>query len=125
MGYTLANRAIFDIDGTEWQALDLLADKWVLVVLYALADGLQRHGELRRAIKGISAKMLTQTLRQLERNGMVVRKVYAVVPPKVEYRLTPLGQSALTPLHVMCQWAEEHWAEVLAAQAVAGEGTVG
>jgi DNA-binding HxlR family transcriptional regulator len=114
---SLATGDFLDLSASEWQALELLADKWGLITLYALASGKRRNGELRRAIKGISQKMLTQTLRQLERNGFVARTVYAVVPPRVEYQLTALGESALHPLQVMCQWAEAHWSEVLAARA--------
>jgi len=100
----------------SWEALELVANKWTLVVLDVLARGTLRHGQLHRAIKGVSAKMLTQTLRRLERDGLVARKVYPVVPPRVEYTLTPLGQTVLEPLEVMCHWAEDHWHEVLAAR---------
>ncbi len=107
---------VVDTQSEAWQALELVADKWTLVILSVLACGKQRHGQLQRAIKGISAKMLTQTLRRLERDGLVARKVYPVVPPRVEYSLTPLGQTVIEPLDVMCHWAENHWHEVLAAR---------
>jgi DNA-binding HxlR family transcriptional regulator len=94
------------------EVLDLIADKWTALVVYALAGGTKRHGELRREIEGISQKMLTQTLRHLERDGLVERKVYAVVPPMVEYSLTPLGKTLIGPLCAVCHWAEEHLAEV-------------
>ena len=105
-----------DTQSGAWQALELVADKWTLVILSVLACGKQRHGQLQRAIKGISAKMLTQTLRRLERDGLVARKIYPVVPPRVEYALTPLGQTVIAPLDAMCQWADMHWHEVLAAR---------
>lgn len=108
---------LLNLESKEWQALELIADKWSLMILYALSEGKLRHGELHRMIKGISAKMLTQVLRGLERDGLVARKVYPVVPPKVEYALTPLGQTVVDPLKIMCKWAEEHWNEVLAARA--------
>jgi DNA-binding HxlR family transcriptional regulator len=61
---------------------------------------------------------MTQTLRHLERDGLIARHVFAVVPPRVEYQLTPLGETALEPLQIMCQWAERHWEEVLAARRI-------
>ena len=115
-------QAPLDIQGKEWQALELIADKWSLMVLYGLAEGKLRHGQLHRTILGISAKMLTQVLRGLERDGLVARKVYPAVPPKVEYSLTPLGQTVVGPLKVMCRWAEEHWQEVLTARSSYDEG---
>ena len=75
------------------QVVNRIGDRWSLLVLYALEDGTRRFQELRRAVGGISQKMLTQTLRTLERDGLVQRRIYACVPPKVEYRLTPLGAS--------------------------------
>jgi DNA-binding HxlR family transcriptional regulator len=96
--------------------LDLIADKWVALVIHALARRTWRHQELRRAIGGISQKMLTQTLRQLERHGVVHREVYAEVPPRVEYSLTPLGRSLLGPLDTVCAWAESNWERVRAAR---------
>lgn len=121
MAYKEPDHPFIDTQSEAWQALELVADKWTLVVLSVLACGKQRHGQLQRAIPGISAKMLTQTLRRLERDGLVARKVYPVVPPKVEYALTPLGQTVMTPLDVMCQWAEDHWHEVLAARSASHE----
>ncbi len=99
------------------QVLDLIADKWSILVIYSLSDGVKRYGELRRIIEGISKKMLTQTLRHLERSGLVHRQVYAVVPPKVEYSLTLLGQSLYQTTKVLCGWAEDNLADVLSAQA--------
>jgi DNA-binding HxlR family transcriptional regulator len=85
--------------------------------IYALTRGVKRSSELRRQIGGISQKMLTQTLRDLERDGLVEREVYPVVPPKVEYSLTPLGKSLKDPLQAICKWAEEHVHEMEAARA--------
>jgi DNA-binding HxlR family transcriptional regulator len=92
--------------------LDLLAEKWTTHVLYALAFGVKRHGELKREIKGISQKMLTRTLRNVERDGLVKRTVYHVVPPRVEYALTPLGQTLTELLKEICTWADTHFAEI-------------
>ena len=75
------------------RALDRIADKWTCLIVYALLDGPRRHGELKRMIEGISHKMLTQTLRSLEADGLVTRTVIDVIPPHVEYSLTPLGHS--------------------------------
>ncbi len=98
------------------QALDLIADRWTMIVIKALADGIQRYGVLHREIGGISQKMLTQTLRSLERDGLVVRTVYPVVPPKVEYALTPLGQTLTEPLAAIATWAERHMHEIMQAR---------
>ncbi|MBK8101672.1 MAG: helix-turn-helix transcriptional regulator [Planctomycetes bacterium] len=96
--------------------LDLIADKWTVLVIHVLADGTRRFGELQRAIGGISQKMLTQTLRRLARDGLVVRKVYPEVPPRTEYALTPLGRTLRTPLQALCAWAEAHLPQVLHAR---------
>ena len=98
--------------------LDRIADKWTALIIGILgqADGAVRFTELRRAIGGISQKMLTQTLRDLERDGLVVRTVYPVIPPKVDYRLTPLGKSLEEPLGALAAWAERHMPEVRRAQ---------
>lgn len=94
------------------KTLDLIADKWAVLIIYALAHEILRYSELQRKIEGISQKMLTQTLRRLERDGLVQRIVYPVVPPRVEYCLTDLGRSLLDPLQALCQWAELHAAEL-------------
>ncbi len=98
------------------EVLDRIADKWTALVIYALVDGRQRNSQLLRRIGGISQKMLTQTLRALERDGLVERIVFPVVPPHVEYRLTPLGQSLREPLGAICRWAESHLPQMLAAR---------
>jgi DNA-binding HxlR family transcriptional regulator len=98
------------------QALDRIADKWTCLIVYALVDGPRRHGELRRAIDGISQKMLTQTLRSMEADGLVRRTVLDRVPPAVEYRLTPLGETLKDPLVAICRWAMEHLPELQQAR---------
>src|SRR6516165_9734107 len=98
------------------QALDRLADKWTCLVVYALLDGPRRHGELKRTIEGISQKMLTQTLRSMETDGLVKRTVIDVIPPHVEYGLTPLGQTLSDPLVAICQWAMDHLPELQTAR---------
>jgi DNA-binding HxlR family transcriptional regulator len=104
------------------QALDRLADKWTCLIVYALLDGPRRHGELKRTIEGISQKMLTQTLRSMEADGLVQRKVLDVIPPHVEYSLTPLGQTLSDPLVAICRWAMDHLAEMQAARAARAGG---
>jgi DNA-binding HxlR family transcriptional regulator len=102
------------------QALERIADKWTCLVVYALLDGPHRHGELKRRIQGISQKMLTQTLRSLEADGLVSREVIDVIPPHVVYSLTPLGETLSDPLVAICRWAMEHLPELRAARASGG-----
>lgn len=99
------------------EVIDLIADKWAAFVIYLLSQGTKRHSELRRHIDGVSQKMLTQTVRRLERNGLVARTVYPVVPPRVEYSLTPLGATLVEPLAALCKWAESHLHDVETARA--------
>ncbi len=94
------------------RVLDLIANKWTVLVIYALARGIRRPGRMLREIEGISQKMLTQTLRALERDGFVARSVFPEVPPRVEYDLTPLGRSLKEPLTAICRWAEAHGDEL-------------
>lgn len=98
------------------QVLDCIADKWAVLVVGLLIGGHRRFGELRREIQGVSQKMLTQTLRSLERDGLASRRVYACVPPKVEYSLTPLGQSLAETLDGLRVWAESNIEDVLRSQ---------
>lgn len=87
------------------QSLTLIANKWTLLVLMALMQGTKRNSELQKQIKGISPKMLTQTLKILIGYGMVTRKVFPVVPPKVEYQLTEFGKSTADPLMALLNWS--------------------
>jgi DNA-binding HxlR family transcriptional regulator len=97
--------------------LDRIADKWTALVIQVLARGTMRYAQLQREIGGISQKMLTQTLRSLERDGLVQRTVHPVVPPKVEYALTRLGRTLIEPLHALCKWSEKHLPELQANRA--------
>ena len=99
--------------------LDRIADKWTGLIVLALADETLRFGELRERIGGVAPKVLTQTLRALERDGLVTRTVYAEVPPRVEYALTKLGRSLREPLEAVQVWAERHVSAVLDARAAA------
>jgi len=99
--------------------LDRLARKWTVLVVYALIDGPRRHGELRHMIQGISQKMLTQTLRSMEHDGLIKRDVIDRVPPHVEYTLTPLGMTLTEPFAAFCRWAMEHVPEIKEVRAAA------
>jgi len=92
--------------------LELIGDRWTPIVLYVLGDGTQRYGELQRQLPGISKKMLTQTLRNLERGGVVSRVVHPVVPPRVDYDLTELGRKFLEIARTLCDWARRHEDEI-------------
>jgi DNA-binding HxlR family transcriptional regulator len=98
------------------QLLDRISDKWVTLVLSALANGPQRYSDLSRRIAGVSQKMLTQTLRSLERDGLVSRAVTPSVPVRVDYTLTPLGSTLMPLLAHIKEWAEHHMDEVAAAR---------
>ncbi|PWJ53632.1 transcriptional regulator, HxlR family [Quadrisphaera granulorum] len=96
--------------------LDRLTDKWVVLVLSALADGPARNAQLARRIAGVSPKMLSQTLRSLERDGLITRTVEATVPVTVTYELTDLGRSLMEVIRPLKGWAERHVPQVLAAR---------
>ena len=98
------------------QTLERIGDKWTTLVIGLLEDEPKRFSELRRSIGGISHKMLTQTLRNLERDGLVTRTLYPEVPPRVEYELTPLGETLCAPIAAIRDWAEAHIEQVSAAQ---------
>ena len=109
-----ANPYVGDCPSRE--ILNLIGDKWTTLVIGLLDGHTMRFSELRRQIGGISQKMLTQTLRNPERDGLVERTVYAEVPPRVEYALTPLGETLTKPLNALMAWAETHLEAVAEAQ---------
>lgn len=92
--------------------LNLIANKWTPIVMYCLGQGSRHFGQMQRQIPGISKKMLAQVLRKLERDGLVTRTVFRVVPPKTEYEITNLGRRLHEPLKMLCDWAVEN-ADVL------------
>ncbi|WP_198961865.1 helix-turn-helix domain-containing protein [Pseudonocardia sp. MH-G8] len=98
------------------QILDRVADKWSLLVIALLDRRVLRFTELRREIDGISQRMLTVTLRQLERDGLVRRTVHPVVPPRVDYELTPLGASLHETIQALVSWTESHQQEIATAR---------
>lgn len=98
------------------EVLDRVGDKWSVHVIHLLGSGTRRFSELRRGIDGISQRMLTVTLRGLERDGLVTRTVYPVVPPRVDYALTPLGETLLETVCSLVTWAETHRPDIDAAR---------
>ena len=86
----------------------MIGGRWKIPILFHLAAGRKRFSELPRALKGMTQKMLTQQLREMERNGLLERKIHAQVPPKVEYSLTDLGASLYPAVEAMCEWGEQH-----------------
>ncbi|MBG0829430.1 helix-turn-helix transcriptional regulator [Planomonospora sp. ID67723] len=93
-----------------------VGDKWAGMIIRCLEDGPRRFSELRVPLRGVSAKVLTQSLRSLERDGLVSRTAHADPVQRVEYGLTPLGRSLLGPMDALCAWTEEHWDELLDAR---------
>lgn len=93
-----------------------VGEKWSVLIIMKLKDGPLRFNELRRVVGGISQRMLTLTLRGLERDGLITRSVYPTIPPRVEYELTPLGQSLSKPVAALGAWALEHRAEIETAK---------
>ncbi|MEV0234773.1 helix-turn-helix domain-containing protein [Nonomuraea sp. NPDC050786] len=115
-----------DYDVRQWdtredcevrQILDRIADKWSLLVIALLDCQSLRFTQLRREIDGVSQRMLSVTLRQLERDGLVTRTVHPVVPPRVDYALTPLGRTLHQTIKTLVTWTEEHQQEIAAARA--------
>jgi len=106
----------YDAECPTRLVLDRIADKWAVLVLGLLADGPARFNALRRQIGGVSQKMLSQTLKALERDGLVHRQAFATVPVTVEYSVTPLGKTLAATLDTIRVWAEAHIAEVQKAQ---------
>ncbi|MBF9134277.1 helix-turn-helix transcriptional regulator [Plantactinospora sp. S1510] len=93
-----------------------VGDRWTLLILILLGRRPHRFNELHRSVEGISQRMLTRTLRALERDGLAARTVYPTVPPSVEYDLTPLGRTLLNPLSTLADWAVDHGAEIATAR---------
>ena len=107
---------LFDPNCGTRLVLDRIGDKWTVLVVLLLSDGPMRFSELRAHLGAVAPKVLTQTLRRIERDGLVTRAIYAEVPPRVEYTLTDLGRSLTTPISVVGDWAETHVGQITAAQ---------
>jgi DNA-binding HxlR family transcriptional regulator len=98
------------------EVLNRIGDKWSVLVIVILGEGTKRFSELRRTIEGISQRMLTLTLRSLERDGLVARTVFPTVPPRVEYSLTPLGRTLLEPVSELAKWSFSHRQQIQRAR---------
>ncbi|MBD0334023.1 MAG: helix-turn-helix transcriptional regulator [Cyanobacteria bacterium Co-bin13] len=108
----IANMGIFDTSCEGHQILEKIANKWTILIIYALTQGKKRYSDLKQQIVGISPKMLVQNLRSLERSGLIERKVFPTVPPRVDYSLTALGASLAEPLAILGEWAYQHIPDV-------------
>jgi DNA-binding HxlR family transcriptional regulator len=102
-----------DLHRSVQEVLNLITDKWMRPIMYGLREGPQRHSQLKQQIPGITQKMLTQTLRKLEKAGIILRTVYPTSPPTVEYALTELGETLQEPLQELCRWAWIHGEQLL------------
>ncbi|HEY4569667.1 MAG TPA: helix-turn-helix domain-containing protein [Kribbella sp.] len=107
---------VFDPNCPTRVILDRIGDKWTVLAVLLLRNGPLRFTELRDGIGRVAPKVLTQTLRRLERDGLVSREVFAEIPPKVVYTLTPLGTSLIAPISVITDWAETHMPAISEAQ---------
>ncbi|MHA3103686.1 winged helix-turn-helix transcriptional regulator [Acinetobacter sp. ANC 3791] len=108
---------------TTREILDRIGDKWSLYIIASLAKGTMRFNELRRGIDGISQRMLTLTLRGLERDGLVSRTMYPTIPPRVDYELTELGQTLLVPVMALVSWADNNQLAIAEAHERFDEGS--
>jgi DNA-binding HxlR family transcriptional regulator len=107
---------VYAKDCASRQLLDRIGDTWSVLIVASLADGPLRYSQLAARIDGVSPKMLTQTLRALERDGLISRTVFPVVPPRVDYELTALGGDLLDLVRALTVWSEQHISDVLAAR---------
>ncbi len=105
---SLAQKQVFKSTCSVPQVLDRIGSKWAILIIYALSQGTKRYSQLQQQIEGVSPKMLIQNLRKLEAARLVRRVVHPVVPPQVDYSLTPLGETLIDPLAVLYEWAENH-----------------
>ncbi|MFI5612805.1 winged helix-turn-helix transcriptional regulator [Amycolatopsis sp. NPDC051903] len=106
----------YDRDCPTRQLLDRIGDQWTVLIVGTLRDGPLRFTQIGKRVEGISQKVLTQTLRSLVRDGILTRTAYPVIPPKVEYELTPLGHDLADPLDMLDLWARRHMDQVTAAR---------
>src|SRR6185369_12089734 len=109
--------SVYERNCPSRQVLERIGDTWSLLIILTLAEGPRRYTEVAQRIEGVSPKMLTLTLRQLERDGLVRRTVHAVVPPRVDYELTPLGATLLETIQPLVTWTRQHRGEIAEARA--------
>jgi DNA-binding HxlR family transcriptional regulator len=107
---------LFSLNCPTQQILDVIADKWSVIVLYCLTYGAKRYIQIQRKIQGISQKVLTQTLKNLERHGLVERKASSETPSSMEYSLTSLGETLIEPLLEIATWSRTNYSEVVASR---------
>lgn len=105
---SLAKKQVFKSSCSVPLLLDRIGSKWAILIIYALSQGTKRYSQLQQQIEGVSPKMLIQNLRKLEAARLVRRVIHPVVPPQVDYSLTPLGETLIDPLAVLYEWAENH-----------------
>jgi len=105
---SLSKKQVFNSTCIVPQVLDHIGSKWAILIIYALSQGTKRYSQLQKQVEGVSPKMLIQNLRKLEACGLVGRFVHPVVPPQVDYFLTPLGETLVDPLAMLYEWAENH-----------------
>ncbi|BDZ49378.1 HxlR family transcriptional regulator [Frondihabitans sucicola] len=120
---TLTAGTVFLADCPSRLAIEVISDKWAVVVLFGLGEGPRRHGELVDLIGGISRKVLTQTLRHLQSYGLVERRAFAEAPPRVEYSLTDLGRTLEEPIAILTEWARQHGEALLDFKESSEEGS--
>lgn len=113
---SLAQKKGFSSTCSVPRVLDWIGSKWAILIIYALSQGTKRYSQLQQLIEGVSPKMLIQNLRKLEACGLVKRVVYPVVPPQVDYSLTPLGETLVDPLAMLYIWSEDHVHQLEPAQ---------
>ncbi len=110
---------MFNIESFEcpiMATIAMISDKWKILIIYRLCNGTMRFNELMRSLQGITQRVLTQQLRELEADGLVSRKIYPEVPPRVEYSLTKVGRTLLPVLEKLEEWARKHSGELIAAR---------
>ena len=112
MSLSSTNVTTHDAGPAVREVLNRVGDKWSIFVVALLGSGPRRFSDLRRRIEGISQRMLTLTLRGLERDGLVTRTIYPTIPPRVDYALTPLGKTLLEPVQALANWADAHRSEI-------------
>jgi DNA-binding HxlR family transcriptional regulator len=113
---TPETRADYDLGSATRMALDCLAHKWTVLIILELKQGPLRFTQLRKAVSGVTPQVLTQTLRELQRNGMLLRRYFPEVPPRVEYGLTDLGYTLCEPVNAIRAWAEKHGPAIIKAR---------
>lgn len=105
---TILKYSVHDKNCPSRKLLEMISDKWAILIIELLASKIHRFGELKKSLDGISQKMLTQTLRKLEKGGLIARQSYPILPLKVEYSLTPLGENLSILLRQLTDWAEKN-----------------